>query len=511
MKKILYFADFPSIVGGSNKVLLTQAYIMQQRGCEVFVVIPNDANNFHAPEYDQICKSYGLNAGTAHFPIATCMEGIDILEVMETYDGIKKMISDYKPDLIHSTQLNIAVELVARELKIPHLMNIYQTDRQEFLINWLNVYPKYHSADSELFSRRWGEGLGIASRCVRVAYEMKNKVLEKGTDKTGGVNIITIGILCERKNQLEIIRFILKCRIHKKKVRLVLLGENNSLYGEQCKKFVLENGLQDVVIFAGFVLNIEDYLEKADVFILASKVESYPGVLVESMANRVPIISTPVAGVPELLRNGENSFLTNGFAAEDIYQAFMQYEEYEIQGRVSQITDRAYDTYLSYHTYSQVGSRLEDYYEWIVRDYGEEERTYLQMEDVAQIFNQYKHDKKADDIWFFYHVLMLIEKKENKKVAIWGAGICGKKLMKKLTVFGNFQLELAGFIDTNKKGCYLGYPIFQDKDYALEICGTVFVAVLDECARLEIMDYLDQHRKERNRDYFMFVNEPVRI
>ncbi len=511
MKKILYFADFPSVVGGSNKVLLTQAHIMQQKGYEVLVVIPNDANNFHVPEYDQICRSYGLSAVMAKFSIATCMEGINILEVMESYASIKKIISDYKPDLIHSTQLNITVELAARELQIPHLMNIYQIDKQEFLIDWLNVYPQYHSADSELFSRRWGEGLGIASRCVRVAYEMKNKASGKGNDKTGDINIITIGILCERKNQMEIIRFILKCRMHKKKVRLTLLGENNTLYGERCKKFVLENGLQDMVIFAGFVLNIEDYLKKANLFVLASKVESYPGVLVESMANGVPIISTPVAGVPELLKNKENSFLTNGYAAEDIYQTFVQYEEYVARGRMQQIIDGAYTTYLYYHTYSQVGSQLENYYEWIVRDYDGEEKSFLKLKDVAQIFNQHKNDKRADDVWFFYHVSMLIGKKENKKIAIWGAGICGKELMEKIVGWGNSQLELVGFIDTNKKGRYLGYPIIQDKDYALKKCGTIFVAVAEERARLEIMGYLEKQGKERNKDYFMFVNEPIRI
>ena len=33
-KKIIYFLDFPSDIGGSNKVLLTQAYIMRQRRSE---------------------------------------------------------------------------------------------------------------------------------------------------------------------------------------------------------------------------------------------------------------------------------------------------------------------------------------------------------------------------------------------------------------------------------------------------------------------------------------------
>ena len=93
MKKILYFADFPSVVGGSNKVLLTQAHIMQQKGYEVLVVIPNDANNFHVPEYDQICRSYGLSAVMAKFSIATCMEGINIWNLMPALRRSSRIIS----------------------------------------------------------------------------------------------------------------------------------------------------------------------------------------------------------------------------------------------------------------------------------------------------------------------------------------------------------------------------------------------------------------------------------
>ena len=106
---------------------------------------------------------------------------------------------------------------------------------------------------------------------------------------------------------------------------------------------------------------------------------------------------------------------------------------------------------------------------------------------------------------------MLAVKKENKKAVIWGAGTYGKNVLEMIAVLGKNQLEIVGFIDMNKKGWYLGHPIIQDKDHALEVCDTVFVAVADECARLEIMDYLEQRGKERNRDYFLAVNEPIRI
>ena len=64
--KIIYFLDYPFFVGGSNKVLLTQAFIMQQRANSVRVVIPNDAECHHAKEYDKICRDYGLQTMEAY-------------------------------------------------------------------------------------------------------------------------------------------------------------------------------------------------------------------------------------------------------------------------------------------------------------------------------------------------------------------------------------------------------------------------------------------------------------
>lgn len=518
MKKILYFLDYPFSIGGANKVLMTQAHIMMQKRYSVLVVIPNDQNDFHVPEYDQICEQYGLTATTAKFPVYTCMESIHILEVMEAYDGVKKIVLDFMPDLIHSTQLNIAVEFAARELEVPHLMNIYQTDRQQFMVDWLKIYPQYHSTDSEMFSKRWGEGLGIMSKCIRVAYESRGS---KGSAKkrADSIKVIAIGVLCERKNQMEIIKFIMKCRALDQKVMLTLLGEDHNLYGARCKQFVEENELSDVIFFSGFHLDIEDYLEDSDLLIMASTVESYPGVLVESMANLVPIIATPVAGVPEVLKDRENGFLTEGFQAEDIFQAFLQYMEYRDQGMLKQITDQAYTTYLNYHSYSRVGDQLEAYYKLIVHEYKRKEKSFLQIGDIRHLFDNYIYSKKVnlrdlattDSLWFLYHVFKLMEKKDNKRIVIWGAGMWGEIVIKWIRQFGTDELEVMGFIDVNKKGMYLECPIIQDKDAVLDKCGTVFVAVADIRARLEIMDYLDHHGKVRNSDYFMVCNGPVRI
>lgn len=514
--QILYFLDLPFNIGGSNKVLMTQAFIMKQKGFQVKVVIPNDEKGQYDTEYDVLCEAYGLDTTTERYQISTCIEAIDILTVFQDYEGVLQLIRSYKPDLIHSTQLNIAVELAARKLRIPHLMNIYQVEKQSFSLDWLEICPQYHSADSRLMSERWKRGLGIPSRCIRVAYEPKEYTLRSNerTDKTW-LHIVSIGVVYENKNQLEIIKFISKCKESGYNVKLTILGDCRNTYADICKMFVKENGLSDSVMFAGFVSRVEDYLCEADLFVLASKVESYPGVIVESMANRIPIISTPVAGIPELLKDGENGFLTDGYEAKDIFQAFLRYVEFSKTKKIAKLVENAYNTYLVNHTYATVGEQLKKYYQWIIRDYSSKKNPSLTYKDVESKINVFIDEKKIDrsnqfcmrNIWFLYHIYPILE---NKRIMIWGAGFWGAIALEWLEPLQE-KIEFAGFIDSNKKGEYLGYPIAPNKSDVILESEVILVAVADSKAMLEIMSCLEKHSKEKNKDYFLLYNFPIRI
>lgn len=514
--RILYFLDFPFNIGGSNKVLLTQAFIMKQKGFQVKVVIPNDENGQYDNEYDVLCGSYGLDMTTEHYQISTCIEAIDILTVFRDYEGILQLIKSYNPDLIHSTQLNITVELAARKLGIPHLMNVYQIEKQSFSLDWLEICPQYHSADSILMSERWKRGLRIPSRCIRVAYKSKENIFRNNerTDKTL-LHIVSIGVVYENKNQLEIIKFVLKCKENGYNVKLTILGDCRSTYADMCKKFVKENGLSDSIMFAGFVSKVENYLREADLFVLASKVESYPGVVVESMANRIPIISTPVAGVPELLKDEENGFLTDGYEAKDIFQAFLRYVEFWETKKITKLVENAYNTYLVNHTYEAVGEQLNNYYQWIVKDYNSKKNSGLTYKDIESRINVFIDEKKIDrgnqfcmrNIWFLYHIYPILE---SKRIMIWGAGFWGAIALEWLVPLQE-EIEFTGFIDSNKKGEYLGYPIAPNKSDVIMESEVILVAVADSKAMLEIMSCLEKHSKERNKDYFLLYNFPIRI
>lgn len=62
-------------------------------------------------------------------------------------------------------------------------------------------------------------------------------------------------------------------------------------------------------MFVGSVADVTSYLLTADVFILLSKDEGLPISILEAMRCSLPIISTKVAGIPEMIEDGKSGYL----------------------------------------------------------------------------------------------------------------------------------------------------------------------------------------------------------
>jgi len=90
---------------------------------------------------------------------------------------------------------------------------------------------------------------------------------------------------------------------------LTLIGDGPDRPGLESQTRAL--GLGDAVTFAGYQPQeaVADFLEEADMLVLPSFAEGVPVVLMEAMASRIPVIATQVAGVPELIADGEAGFV----------------------------------------------------------------------------------------------------------------------------------------------------------------------------------------------------------
>lgn len=77
----------------------------------------------------------------------------------------------------------------------------------------------------------------------------------------------------------------------------------------------------DRIHFIGLKKNVPDYLLNADIFCLSSDFEGMPISLIEASLAGIPAVCTPVCGAVDLIKDGENGFLSKSHSLEDYKEA----------------------------------------------------------------------------------------------------------------------------------------------------------------------------------------------
>jgi hypothetical protein len=393
-------------------------------------------------------------------------------------------------------------------------MNIYQISPGMFHIKWLDVFPQYQSGDSKFYCRQWQQGLGIESRCIRVPYDgEKTDSYRKGNPLSNRIELISIAAFSQHKRQLEIIRFVEKCKNHGFSVHIRFLGSDKGGYADNCREYVENHGLSAEVSFEGLVMGVEKYLCESDLLVHASTCESYPGVIVEAMGNHVPVLATPVAGVPELLVDGVNGFLTKGYSADDLYESFERFLAVRNEERMGDIINHAYDTYLANHTYEATFHKLDEYYRSILKNSVKNENRFVKIKNSFLRVLQFGKDIHIDSysketeslLWFIYHIKQIVDEKQYRTAAIWGAGKFGSVAIEFCKIL---SLQIIGIMDSFKTGEKEGFIISQPSGDMIKKADVVFLAMADTDACEENSLFIENMGKIRNESYFLVSNNP---
>lgn len=124
------------------------------------------------------------------------------------------------------------------------------------------------------------------------------------------VQVINIGSVCERKGQhvfiraLDLLKTELEFTYPNRKIQFVMVGARPGLYLDSLKQEIKLLNLENVV-FISETSDIFDFYRLADIFVCTSFEESFPRVLLESAAFHLPIVTTNVNGIPEMLTADE--------------------------------------------------------------------------------------------------------------------------------------------------------------------------------------------------------------
>jgi glycosyltransferase involved in cell wall biosynthesis len=88
---------------------------------------------------------------------------------------------------------------------------------------------------------------------------------------------------------------------------LFILGQGP--FEKPSKKLCQELGIEEKVRFIGLVNDVRKYLAISDLFVFPSLHEGFPNSVLEAMACGLPVISTRIGGVIDVIKNGENGLL----------------------------------------------------------------------------------------------------------------------------------------------------------------------------------------------------------
>jgi colanic acid/amylovoran biosynthesis glycosyltransferase len=121
--------------------------------------------------------------------------------------------------------------------------------------------------------------------------------------------LVCVGRLCEQKGQLLLIEAARSLSSGGTDFEIVLVGDGEMR--PEIEAMIARFGLQDRVRITGWLGNdnVREEIAAARALVLPSFAEGLPVVLMEAMALGRPVISTFVAGIPELVQPGVNGWL----------------------------------------------------------------------------------------------------------------------------------------------------------------------------------------------------------
>jgi glycosyltransferase involved in cell wall biosynthesis len=130
------------------------------------------------------------------------------------------------------------------------------------------------------------------------------------------IRVVSVGRLVQKKGFDVLVEATALLRQRGVDLEVLVAGENGDEH-DRIRALVQEHGLTDIVQICGPWSQAELLAQyrRATMFVLACRIDAdgdrdgIPNVLVEAMAARLPVVSTRVSGIPELVQNGVNGLL----------------------------------------------------------------------------------------------------------------------------------------------------------------------------------------------------------
>jgi len=181
------------------------------------------------------------------------------------------------------------------------------------------------------------------------------------------VRVLFTGWIEEPKGVFDLIRaFALVIqRCPGEVLRLVIAGKGKI---DACRELASRCGVEDKVFLPGWLVPpaLQEAYAQADIYCLPSYIEGVPMGVLEAMAFALPIVASPVGGIPDIMDDGVHGLFVQPGDIDGIAFALKRLVDNAVERRAMGVAGR--ERVLTRYSPEHVGSELQRLYESLLTE-----------------------------------------------------------------------------------------------------------------------------------------------
>lgn len=236
-----------------------------------------------------------------------------------TVKEVKRIINEYKPDLIHAHDMRASFIGALACGNIPIISHIHNNNFDSRGISLKSIAYLYAAFKAKHIF--WVSDSSYEGYYFHNLFKKKSEVLyniisidnlySKMTldNNNYDYDIVYLGRITEPKNPLRLMKICkgIVDQLPSVKIAVIGTGDLEDVTHKEAERLELESN----VTFLGFQSNPYKILHDSKLMIMTSLWEGTPMCVLEAMSLGVPVVSTPTDGVKIVVDNGKTGYLSN--------------------------------------------------------------------------------------------------------------------------------------------------------------------------------------------------------
>lgn len=328
--KLLYFLTHITNSGGMERIVIDKINYLSDHGYDISLA-------YFGTNNDQ--PFFYLNQNVKLLPIDLFIDTSSLLQkgscFIKLISLLKSILKQEKPDVVvNANALVVSWILPFLNKNIPKVVelhfsydgmmlmnkeyygsNLLKSYLNNFLRNW--IYPKYDKCIllTEDDKKKWK----FKNSVVIPNFSNLHSVERKNNKQH---NVICVGRLAPQKNINLLVEAWAIVAKRQPSWHLDIWGDGE--LHDKISSLIAKLKLQDCITLQGTSANLESEYSNYSFFVLPSRYEGFPLVLVEAMQFQLPCIGFNISGNRAIIEDGKNGILVNNRTPEDLANAILK-------------------------------------------------------------------------------------------------------------------------------------------------------------------------------------------